>query len=140
MTNVFASPYALLSLQSDDQQATACFSLDAEAPLFGAHFPGHPILPGVIQLRMVAEAIAAAPMWRQGEKDIVQVANVKYLHIIDPRVHRMVYITVSRRPGAEGCWRYRATLAADGTPDALRFATVSLDMRSTPTEPCAEPS
>lgn len=128
MNTAFVSPYALASLHTDAQQAAACFILDADASLFAAHFPGNPILPGVVQIGMVAKVIAACPEWRMGEADIDEVVNVKYLHIIDPRIHSKVCINVSGKPTADGRWHFRATLASDVTADAVRFSTISLIM------------
>ena len=56
MNSPFVSPYTLASLQADGPQARACFVLDADAPLFAAHFPGNPIVPGVIQCEMLAQS------------------------------------------------------------------------------------
>lgn len=130
MNSPFVSPYTLESLQADGPQVRACFVLDADAPLFAAHFPGNPILPGVVQIDMVAKVIAACPEWQMGEADIDEVANVKYLHIIDPRVHTKVYISVNCKPSADGRRHFRATLTSDVTDGAIHFSSISLVMRS----------
>lgn len=44
---------------------TSCvFSIEAEHPCLAGHFPGNPIVPGVVVLERVIEALAAGSEWR----------------------------------------------------------------------------
>jgi 3-hydroxyacyl-[acyl-carrier-protein] dehydratase len=43
-----------------DKRAVAEYDVPADLPIFAGHFPGHPILPGVIILEMLAQTGALA--------------------------------------------------------------------------------
>jgi UDP-3-O-[3-hydroxymyristoyl] N-acetylglucosamine deacetylase/3-hydroxyacyl-[acyl-carrier-protein] dehydratase len=43
-------------LQIDDHRITAIKNVSANEPYFQGHFPGHPIMPGVLQLEAMAQA------------------------------------------------------------------------------------
>jgi 3-hydroxymyristoyl/3-hydroxydecanoyl-(acyl carrier protein) dehydratase len=49
----------LLEAGSDGQSRRFRVEIDPESPLFAGHFPGHPILPGVVHLALIAEALPA---------------------------------------------------------------------------------
>ena len=53
-------------LAIDDRQITAIKNVSANEPYFQGHFPGHPIMPGVLQLEAMAQA-AGLLMLRQVE-------------------------------------------------------------------------
>lgn len=50
----------------------------ADHPAFAGHFPGHPILPGVVLLAEVMAAVAAVPGERWG------IASAKFLSPVAP--------------------------------------------------------
>lgn len=66
---------------------TACFQirLNAGHPIFAAHFPGEPILPGACIVQIVAELTTR---WLQGAEQptmqIQRMSNLKFLAIISP--------------------------------------------------------
>lgn len=50
----------ILSLDARDGVVTGRVRIPEDAPCFEGHFPGHPILPGVAQLRLAADIAADA--------------------------------------------------------------------------------
>lgn len=57
--------------------------LDPGHPIYGGHFPGQPVVPGVCQIRMVQEITQRATglvLRLQGSD------TIKFLRLIDPRV------------------------------------------------------
>jgi 3-hydroxyacyl-[acyl-carrier-protein] dehydratase len=65
--------------QGDELKATVIFN--ANHPLFTGHFPGNPVVPGVVQVQIIKEL---AEM-HAGRKLLLRHAkNIKFLSIISP--------------------------------------------------------
>lgn len=78
-------------LETTDDNIMFSIALNPLHPLFEGHFPDQPILPGVIQLRMVTECVGI----RCGRKaSLKQVVLAKFIHFIDPQVHRNVDVAM----------------------------------------------
>ena len=56
-------------------------SINRGWPIYKAHFPGHPITPGVCIVQMIQELLQ---VWLGREVNLVKAKNVKYLAIISP--------------------------------------------------------
>ena len=54
---------------------------DGQSPWFSGHFPDNPILPGIAQLKMVADTIAAS---REDELQMTGLSRVKFRKIVSP--------------------------------------------------------
>ena len=59
----------------------ASVTIDAHSPWFSGHFPDDPILPGIAQLKMVADLIAGS---RAGDRCLTGVSRVKFRKIVRP--------------------------------------------------------
>ena len=73
--------YTILSQQEEEGLATFQLRIHPEWPIYKAHFPGHPITPGVCIVQMVQELLQRVlnrPVTLRKAK------NVKYLAIITP--------------------------------------------------------
>ncbi len=82
---------------------SADFTFDADAMYFQGHFPGFPILPGVVQLgaaHRFAELFARAPL------RIGTVKKLKFQRIIHPG--EKVRFSLERRSDSEYAFRYEA--------------------------------
>lgn len=79
-----------------------------EHPAFAGHFPGHPILPGVV---LLDRAIMLAQS--QGAEVGLTVSQCKFLSPVGPGDALVFALT----PDARGGWRF-AVEAADGRPAA----------------------
>lgn len=73
--------FTILSQQEEEGLATFQLSIHPEWPIYKAHFPGHPITPGVCIVQMVQELLQLAL-----NRDVIlrKAKNVKYLAIISP--------------------------------------------------------
>lgn len=74
-----------------------------ESAFYGGHFPGHPILPGVVALGWM---MAAAERFLGQEIDRAEVLNVKFQRVILPGATLELTIT------PHGGERLRATLSS----------------------------
>jgi len=73
------------------------FSIPADHPSLPGHFPGRPVVPGVVVLDKVMQALAqrgiAPPAWR--------LAHVKFLHPLLPEQQAEIVLE------GEGQWRFQ---------------------------------
>jgi 3-hydroxymyristoyl/3-hydroxydecanoyl-(acyl carrier protein) dehydratase len=82
-------------------------AIPREHPAFEGHFPGHPILPGVVLLAEALAAIEAATGHAQQEWTI---SNVKFLRPVEPGTA----LTLAHERLASGAMRFeiRSALGA----------------------------
>jgi 3-hydroxyacyl-[acyl-carrier-protein] dehydratase len=59
----------------------ASASIAADHPCLAGHFPGNPIVPGVVLLELVASALRD---WRGAEFWIAKFSNVKFVSLLHP--------------------------------------------------------
>ena len=62
-------------------EIAARMTTDGQSPWFSGHFPDNPILPGIAQLKMVADLIAAS---RQDDVHLSGLSRVKFRKIVKP--------------------------------------------------------
>ncbi len=67
--------------------------VDHDSPWFSGHFPDHPILPGIAQLKMVADVIARA---RQEPLRIARLHRVKFKRIVKPGERLDIHATATK--------------------------------------------
>ncbi len=60
------------------------FEVPADHPAFAGHFPGHPLLPGVVLLSWVMEALAAMPTLAERLGASPSIEQVKFLAPVGP--------------------------------------------------------
>ncbi len=70
------------------------FTVPADHPLFEGHFPGHPILPGVVTLGWM---LAAAERFLGRTVDSAELLNVKFQVVVLPGA--TLELTVAPKPG-----------------------------------------
>ena len=68
-------------LAKEVEQAAFQIRINKEWPIYKAHFPGHPITPGVCIVQMIQELLQVLV---GRELSLQKVKNVKYLAIISP--------------------------------------------------------
>ncbi|MBR5101775.1 MAG: hypothetical protein IK092_01460 [Muribaculaceae bacterium] len=73
--------YTINGITKDDTQATYEIGLNTNHAIFGAHFPGKPITPGVCILQIAKELLED---YCGTSLEISKVKNVKYLSIVSP--------------------------------------------------------
>jgi len=96
--------YLLLDLEMptpDDIRARVVVNDDS--PWFSGHFPDNPILPGIAQLKMVADVIALA---RQKRLWIKRLHRVKFKRIVKPEEQLDIFAAAM---GTDSLYSFRIT-------------------------------
>ena len=94
-------------------RADAGFPIDVPAshPAFAGHFPGHPVLPGVVLLSFVMQALAARPLLADRVGATPRVENAKFLHPVGPGARLRVDLREHGSGVAFEVWMHDAAVA-----------------------------
>lgn len=117
--------FTLESGEKNGNSATYRCRLHPEAPVFKAHFPGFPVLPGVLTLKMVVDAINASQFFSTKTLTVQSIGNAKYLAVVNPQETQEVEISVTQKAEKNAdepaVFQFKATVQNGET----RFATFS---------------
>lgn len=117
--------FTLESGEKNGNSATYRCRLHPEAPVFKAHFPGYPVLPGVLTLKMVVDAINASQFFSTQTLTVQSIGNAKYLAVVNPQETQEVEISVTlkaeKNADEPAVFQFKATVQNGET----RFATFS---------------
>lgn len=117
--------FTLEAGEKNGNSATYRCRLHPEAPVFKAHFPGFPILPGVLTLKMVVDAINASQFFSTQTLMVQSIGNAKYLAVVNPQETQEVEISVALKAEKNAdeltVFQFKATVQNGET----RFATFS---------------
>ena len=117
--------FTLESGEKNGNSATYRCRLHPEAPVFKAHFPGFPVLPGVLTLKMVVDAINASQFFSTQMLTVQSIGNAKYLAVVNPQETQEVEISVALKAEKNAdeltVFQFKATVQNGET----RFATFS---------------
>ena len=100
------------------QRLTAYKNVTINEPFFDGHFPGHPVMPGVLILESLAQA--AALLWYRSSPGEASSGKVTYLMAIDKAKFRkpvvpgdclQLEVEVLRRKGA--IWKHKGTASVE---------------------------
>jgi 3-hydroxyacyl-[acyl-carrier-protein] dehydratase len=73
--------YTITALDQAPNQITCTLQIDAAHPVFEGHFPGSPVLPGVVQLEMVKAVMSKAFGKTFALKEM---STCKFLEVLNP--------------------------------------------------------
>ena len=117
--------FTLEAGEKSGNSATYRCRLHPEAPVFKVHFPGFPILPGVLTLKMVVDAINASQFFSTQTLTVQSIGNAKYLAVVNPQETQEVEINVAlkaeKNADEPAVFQFKATVQNGET----RFATFS---------------
>lgn len=123
--------FALEAGEKNGNSATYRCRLHPEAPVFKAHFPGFPVLPGVLTLKMVVDAINASQFFSTQTLTVQSIGNAKYLAVVNPQETQEVEISVALKAEKNAdeltVFQFKATVQNGET----RFATFSFSCTAT---------
>ncbi len=74
--------YTVVESGATESTISARIKLDSDHHLFEGHFPGSPVMPGVVQLQIVREILE---VHFQQKLKMTQMRTCKFLQIINPR-------------------------------------------------------
>ena len=117
--------FTLEAGEKNGNSATYRCRLHPEAPVFKSHFPGFPVLPGVLTLKMVVDAINASQFFSTQTLTVQSIGNAKYLAVVNPQETQEVEISVAlkaeKNADEPAVFQFKATMQNGET----RFATFS---------------
>lgn len=117
--------FTLEAGEKNGNSATYRCRLHPEAPVFKAHFPGFPVLPGVLTLKMVVDTINASQFFSTQTLTVQSIGNAKYLAVVNPQETQEVEISVAlkaeKNADEPAVFQFKATVQTGET----RFATFS---------------
>jgi|WetSurMetagenome_2_1015567.scaffolds.fasta_scaffold185965_2 3-hydroxyacyl-[acyl-carrier-protein] dehydratase len=81
--------YQISKFKSDNEGIEATIKFNETHPIFSGHFPGNPIVPGVVQVQIIKNL-----MEKKFEQNLIlsQAKNIKFLSIISPVNHPQVEV------------------------------------------------
>ncbi|MCH5168227.1 MAG: hydroxymyristoyl-ACP dehydratase [Prevotellaceae bacterium] len=113
------SLYTIVSQQQDDSSVLFCVRIHPEWPIYEAHFPRHPITPGVCIIQMVQELLqelqSSDPRLRSVENRLrlIRAKHVKYVSIISPEEVTEIFVTFLKiDPQPDGCVKVQAEVSS----------------------------
>jgi 3-hydroxyacyl-[acyl-carrier-protein] dehydratase len=90
--------YTVQELNLEGNQASATIELQAQHPIFGGHFPGEPVVPGVTMIRMCEELLSLAlkKQYRINESN-----TIKFLSVTNPELDSILQVNFQFKQDAE---------------------------------------
>lgn len=104
--------YQVLDLgETPEGRYHATLSLNPEHPIFGGHFPGAPVVPGVCMLQItkeMLERLCGRPT------RLTEARNIKFMSILNPNENKTVRFELSYRTDDNGRWLVESALLDPG--------------------------
>ena len=104
--------FSITSLTGEPPSFSASLTLNAQHRIFGGHFPGQPVVPGVCLMQMVQEVAETA----LGDLHLrlVRAGQIKLLMPVDPRNAGILDIKLNCEQAEDGVIRVIASITHDG--------------------------
>jgi len=84
--------YTISNFTLDNESINAEINFDEKHNIFKGHFPGNPIVPGVVQVQIIKDL---AEKGLQKELLLTKSKNIKFLNFISPVENKSVGISVT---------------------------------------------
>lgn len=131
-------PFLLIDrmLEVSPERCVALKNVTANEPFFPGHFPGHPVMPGVLVLEALAQTSAAHALLVVGKRSdevvtyLMTIDKAKFRRPVVPGDQLMLHSTVLRGRGK--VWKFRGEALVDGqvVAEAEYMATVQAQVTS----------
>jgi len=102
--------YTIVAFDSINETIGAAISFNENHPIFDGHFPGNPIVPGVIQVGIIKDLLEKG----LGQKlMMVQGKNIKFLNIISPIKNPQVKIMIGLQKNEDQTYVVQASVFSE---------------------------
>ena len=101
--------YTILSFDSSDQHLEATLLFNPDHEVYLGHFPGQPVVPGVIQLQIVKELFE---QHLKRKLKLISMLQAKFLMIIVPD-KQVALISISYKHTDEGSFQVDASISSN---------------------------
>ena len=92
------SIYRIKSIKSDKNEITVSISFNKEHEVFTGHFPGNPVVPGVVQVQILKDLMESE---LKSKIFLNKTKTIKYLNVIIPGKHKVVEFEISYKQISE---------------------------------------
>ena len=104
--------FRIIALNGEVPSFRAQLAFNAQHRIFGGHFPGQPVVPGVCLMQMVQEVTETA--LGSGGLKLLRADQLKFIALIDPGKARTLEMKLDCKQGEDGTVQVIAGLSDDG--------------------------
>jgi 3-hydroxyacyl-[acyl-carrier-protein] dehydratase len=83
--------FTFIDLVDEGELVKANVKLDPSHPIFQGHFPGQPVLPGVIMVEIVKELLQGHI---KKQTRLVKASDIKFLSVIIPELNNLIQVVL----------------------------------------------
>ncbi|NPA68246.1 MAG: 3-hydroxyacyl-ACP dehydratase [Chlorobi bacterium] len=100
--------YKILTVKElSDNEILAEILVNPEHEIFKGHFPGNPVVPGVVSIQMINEISAE----QLGKKLMTSKArNIKFPAMINPNTHPKLFVKINFTEGKDSSFKVNAQI------------------------------
>jgi 3-hydroxyacyl-[acyl-carrier-protein] dehydratase len=118
-----------------DQSAVGIKNVSVNESFFQGHFPGHPVMPGVLIIESMAQTAAVLVVETLGPEAagkvvyFMSIEGAKFRRPVVPGDQLRIHVTKERKRG--NVWKFHAVARVDGTSVAeATYAAMIMDRRA----------
>jgi 3-hydroxyacyl-[acyl-carrier-protein] dehydratase len=99
--------YTISTFKSENESIEATIKFNEGHLLFAGHFPGNPIVPGVVQIQIIKDLLEKI---REQNLLLIQAKNIKFLSMISPSKHPYVEVSIRYQEAEDDSVQVQASM------------------------------